>query len=391
MTEKNKKKTKSAPEETAPKKGGGLRRALISGAVLLAVLAVVVLAAYHDGTGFDFLRRWLAYGSAEQADSYRYDAAGSNRFAILGDGMAVLSGTELRIIGGDGTVRLSKPVNFRTPALAAAGDLAAAYDVGGSALYLVNAEGELLLELNQPAERPLISASVNNAGYLAVTAEKAGCKGCVSVYDRRQNLIFEFNSVERFVTEARVAEDGKTVTAVTLGQENGEFLSSMVVYDLTETEPKAAWNVAGGVALGLDERGGRQIAVCDTALVCGGADGTVYGSYDFAGAYLRGWAVGEDYTVLQLNRYYAGSLGRIVTVGQDGAEMASLDVSEEIIGISAAGRYIAVLYTGRLVIYTPQLLEYARLENVDRAKGVLMCADGSALVLESEQAVRFLP
>jgi hypothetical protein len=31
------------------------------------------------------------------------------------------------------------------------------------------------------------------------------------------------------------------------------------------------------------------------------------------------------------------------------------------------------------------------MENVERGKSVLMCSDGSALVLESERGIRFLP
>lgn len=379
------------PEEPSEGKGVKLLRAAANGAVLLLVLAVVMLAAYQDGTGFDFLRRWFAYGTTEQADSYAYDAAVNNRFALLGDGMAVLSGTELRILAGDGTAALSKPINMRSPALVAVGTMAVAYDVGGTELWLVNADGEELLHLQQPADLPLIAASVNKAGYLAVTAEKNGCKGCVSVYDPNQTLIFEFNSVERFVTDARVAEDGKTLTAVTLGQEAGAFVSRMVVYDLTKTEPQTGWSVADGVVLALEELGGRMAAVCDTVLAYGDPQGETYGTYDYGGAYLRDWSVGESYTVLRLNRYYAGSIGRIVTVDMDGNERASLDVNEEVIAVSAAGRYIAVLYAGRVVIYTPDLVEYARMEGTERAKDVLMCEDGSALVLESERGTRFLP
>ena len=64
-------------------KGVKLLRLVTNGVVLLLVLAVVMLAAYQDGTGFDFLRRWFTYGTTEQADSYAYDAAVNNRFALL--------------------------------------------------------------------------------------------------------------------------------------------------------------------------------------------------------------------------------------------------------------------------------------------------------------------
>ena len=382
---------KGKTNETPPEeKKGSWKNAALCGVILLLVLALVAVAAYRDGTGFDFLRRWLAYGEEELGASYDYDAATDNRFALLGKGMAVLSGTELRIFRGNGTVALSKQVNLAAPALQAAGELAVAYDVGGTRLWLVNTEGEVLLDLEKESSEPIIAASVNAAGYLAVTAEKKGCKGCVSVYDRQQKLIFEFNSVERFVTDARVAEDGRTVTAVTLGQEDGSFVSSMVTYDVTKTEPQGAYAVSGGVVLAMDERNGRQITVSDTVLTFA-EDGEIAGQYRYDGEYLRGWAVGEEYVALLLNRYYAGSIGRIVTVGHDGKEIASLDVEEEVISLSAAGRYIAVLCAGELKICSPELLEYAALEGTDRAKTVLMCDDGSALVLESESGTRFVP
>ena len=379
------------PQAQEENRSGKWLRAVLSAMILVLVLAVVILAAYRDGTGFDFLRRWFAYGTSEKASSYAYDAAGNNRFALLGGGMAVLSGTELRILAADGTVALSKPLNMRSPALETAGDLAVAYDVGGTELWLVNSAGEELLHISRPADLPLIAATVNQAGYLAVTAEKNGCKGCVSVYDPAQTLIFEFNSVERFVTDARVAEDGRTLTAVTLGQDSGSFVSRMVVYDLTRTEPQAGWSVTGGVLLALEEVGGRMAAVCDTVIAFGDAAGKTYGEYHYDGTYLRDWSVGGDYTVLRLNRYYAGSIGRIVTVDLNGEERASLDVNEEVISVSAAGRYIAVLYAGRVVVYTSDLTEYARMEGTERAKSVLMCDDGSVLVLESEHGIRFLP
>ena len=52
-------------EEQAPKKHRGLRRFLIFLLTLAAVLAVVVFAAYRDGTGFDVLRRYFSYGTQD--------------------------------------------------------------------------------------------------------------------------------------------------------------------------------------------------------------------------------------------------------------------------------------------------------------------------------------
>lgn len=59
--------------------------------------------------------------------------------------------------------------------------------------------------------------------------------------------------------------------------------------------------------------------------------------------------------------------------------------------ISAAGKYLAVLYSDELVIYTSDLAEYALLTDTQYARGVRMRADGSAVLLGSQHGWLFVP
>ena len=92
-----------------------------------------------------------------------------------------------------------------------------------------------------------------------------------------------------------------------------------------------------------------------------------------------------------LNRYQSGSVGRLVTVSADGEELGSLDVRDEVLSMSACGRYLAVLYYGSLVVYNENLEVYASLKGTENARGALMRQDGSVLLLSSESAELFLP
>ena len=131
-----------AEEETA-KKPRRLRRFLIFLLVLVIVLGIVALAAWRDGTGFDALRRYFSYGGAESSGEaeYRYDESSSNRFALLEDTLVVLSDTSLRLVGQDGEDIWSVPIRMSAPALECAGQWAAAYDVGGNEILVVNRGG----------------------------------------------------------------------------------------------------------------------------------------------------------------------------------------------------------------------------------------------------------
>ena len=381
-------------EEEEKKPRRKLRGFLIFFLTLVAVLGVVVFAAYRDGTGFDALRRYLNYGSVEKAGGesvYDYDASASNRFAALGDRLVMLSDTRLCVLNDSGGEVWSTAVNMSAPALHSGGGKAVAYDVGGTVLYVVDQNGEVL-SLTASEEEPFISATLNGDGWLAVTAKLKGYKGCVRVYDSDMEETFLFRSSRRFVTNAWVAGKGSSLAAVTLGQENGTFVSNVVLYHLTEEEPYGNYDVTDGLAAATGWVDGKLAVVSDTSLTFADTKGTVEATYSYSGAHLREYDLnGDGFAAVLLNRYQTGSVGRLVTVAADGTELGSLDVSEEIQDISACGKYLAVLYLDRLVIYNPALETYASLKGTESVRGVLMRSDGSALLLSSESAKLFLP
>lgn len=236
-----------------------------------------------------------------------------------------------------------------------------------------------------------------------MTAEKKNYKGCVSVYDLTGELLFAFNSSQRFVVDACSFDGGQKLAAVTLGQENSVFVSNVVLYNLKESGDQnvvtgdgveipsyADYDIQDGLVLEIAEQEGSLLSVTDTSLDQTDQQGENLWSYSYQGEYLREYDLGGDnFTALLINRYRSGSVGRLVTVGEDGEELASLDVNEEIVDISAAGRYLAVLYTDQLVIYTPELETYAALVGTGSAVSVLQQKDGSALLLSADSAKVF--
>ena len=371
------------------KKRHRLRRFLLFFLALIAVLAVVLVAAWRDGTGFDALHRYFSYD--QEGDSFTYDASSSNRFALLGERLVVLSDTSLRLLDRSGEEVWSAQVKMSTPFLSTGGGRAVAYDVGGTELYVLDETG-LLMELTADEEHAFLSATLNQEGWLAVTAEKQGYKGAVTVYNGEMEEAFEFRSSDRFVTDGYVSDDCKQLAAVTLGQENSVFVSNIVLYDLHAEDPVGDYDVSDGLVLAIGQQGDRLVTVSDTCLVLADQDGEELSRYDYSNSYLREYALeGDGFTALLLNRYKSGSVGRLVTVDDQGEEIASLEVRDEILSISAAGRYLGVLYLDRLVIYNEDLQEYAALNGISYAKSVLMRQDGTALLAGSQEAELFLP
>ena len=87
-------------DRAAPPRRGTLHRILVLVAVLAVVLGAVLAAAYLDLSNFDSLRRALSYDKADAAgeNTYDYDNDRTNRFALLGDRLLVVSTTRVSVL-----------------------------------------------------------------------------------------------------------------------------------------------------------------------------------------------------------------------------------------------------------------------------------------------------
>ena len=374
--------------QAAPRRGSGLKRVLMVFLVLIAVLAVVVAAAWKDLSGLDSVRRLFSYNHVTQDEQgkvelYSFSNDRSNTFALLGDHLIVASTTGVSVYGSSGDVVDSTSVKLTNPAIAVGGQTAAVYDIGGQTLLLYSSGG-LVRDMSGECSGSILSVSVNPSDYLALNAEKSGYKSAVKV--------FAFNSSERYVIDAVVMRDCKRMAAVTLGESGGSFADTVNIYSLGSEKADSVNTLTGSLLLSLDSVAGTLSCLTDEGLTLFSANGTLAGSYRYEYPYLRGSSMGGDsFAVLLLSRYRSGSTLKLVTVASDGTEMASLDSNQEILSLSAAGKYIAVLYSDSLVLYTAQLQEYARLDGTEYARSVLMRADGTAVLVGSSSAWLYIP
>ena len=379
-------------EERTPGRGGLFLRRL--GTLLvtaLIVLGIVAVSMMGDGKALDRVRRWLNYGSVAEEDRYTFAADANNRYGQIGEYLVVLSQNYIQFLEDSGTAyRTVEELGLSQPALDTGGGLAVAYHVGGQNLFGVS-PGETRLELSLPEGYGYISARLNDSGWLAVTSEKSGYRGAVTVYDDTQELVYEVDLSSQFVVDACVTDDCRSVVVVTYGEENGAFCTQLTWYDLTEEEPAQVASLTNHVGFDLGQAGEVYVSVSDSEVAFVGGSGGVVGGYSFGGQYLQDYAFGDDFTALFLTRYQAGSIGTIVLLDSQGNLLGAMDISDEIMDIDAAGDYLAVLQSNALVLYHRDLTEYSSLEDTDYASHVLMDGDGSAVVIGGNEAWRYLP
>lgn len=361
---------------------------------VLVVLGAVAAAVLWDANSFDGLRRSIIYARAEKDETgcaklYYYENDATSRFAAIDGSLVTVAANQVRVLDERSQVLYQNSVRFLHPDLVSGGGVAVAYDIGGTALYALDSKG---LRWQQETEGELLAVTVNPHGYVTAVYNKSGAKAAVTVWDSNGAAVFTFQSAQRFVMTAALGQDDRTLAAVTMGQEDGKFQSFLVLYHTDSDKMVVTTPVDGGVAYALETLQREFCAVTEQGLYLLDSGGELKASYSYGGQFLRRCVVGDGgWAALLLSRYKSGGYASLITVDGDGNELGGCDIDGEVLDISTAGRYVAVLFSDRLTIYDKYLTEVATLPDVSEVRAVLMRADGSAVLAGASGASLYLP
>lgn len=389
------------PKATPPKKKPNLLFRLLAFLTTLALmLGAVLLVANRDKLNLDGVRRWFSYRSLErtdsgQAESFSYDGGSTNSFATLDGGLLVCSPSNIRLYSGGGTLYIDETVSMEQPVVDSNESSALVYDAGGRDLYVFSGKEQVFRQTLDEGET-LLSARLNDAGWMAVTAQESGFKGTVTVYDASFQPVLRIKLSSRFITDAVVSPDCKSVALLTVGAEGSQFDSRLEFYRLSrseeDVEPDVQTSLGNNVSLDLRWTADGVWVLGESAVSLVSPDGSVSGTYSYTGRYLKGFSLeGDGQAVLLLGKYRAGSSADLVVVDGAGTVTASRSLSEQVFSLSAAGRYIALLSAGRLDIYTQDLEVYRTLETTQGARRVIQRADGSTMLMNADTAHLYVP
>lgn len=387
-------------ERKKPKKKHRLSRfmlRLIATLIVLAVaLALIGAVAFRDQLNIDSIKRWFTYRSlvhsdSGRAESFAYDGELTDTFAALDGDLLVCSRNAICLYSGSGTQYINEPVGMDNPVVNTNGSLAVVYDAGGSCLYVL---GQRSLVWSADDLEPILSARLNQNGQLTVVTQSNGYRGTVTVYDAAYSPVMCLNLSSAFVMDAALSDDGHTLAILTVGQAGGAFSTGLELYEMSyasgDYTPDFTCQLGGSVVLEARHTASAVWALGDRGLTVTGHDGQTAG-VSWADRHLRRYTLdGDGFAAALLGVYRTGSQAELWLVDESGQRRV-LSLNEQVLSISAAGRYVAVLTGDRLDIYTDQLEPYSTLNGTRGARKVLMMADGSAILISADSAGYYIP
>ncbi len=360
--------------------------------ILLVLTAVVLLSALVIIVFRENIADLFQGLPMSQTDeTFPHNAQSNSIFVGVSDNLLVCTQSQLQIFSQNGASNLKKAANLSSPAVNASGSYAVCYSVGGHELRVTD-ETKLLYELTLSESESILSATINEKGWMAVTTKIGGYKGVVTVYNPSFEAVLAIRLSSRYISDAVVTPDCRGVYLLSPGQSQGYFENTLLYYTLSsKDEPTKQLSLGSNVVLALSSNDACWI-LGDKTLFILDSSGVLTASYDYNGQYLKFAGLqGNGFATLLLSPSASGNVGTLVTVGKDGKPYGELLIEGQVSGLAVQGRNIAVLTSGEIFSTDRNLKSYRKGKNLYGAKNIAIYEDGKIALIGSSMVTLYSP
>lgn len=277
-----------------------------------------------------------------------YPESRDNRYALFKGGLSVLTFERLRIYDAAGLQFLDRETSYAAPMVEACKRFVLTYDRGGTQLNVYNS---FACVFSTSYGGNILSARVNDAGYLSVLTRAKGYNVQLTVYDTSFREIYRrWYSEGRFASVCDVSPDGAKAFVVVLRAGLKGFRAELELLDLSQETPYATVDI--GSEYPFDAR-----FLTDDSIAAAGdescrfydAKGALVSQVKLEGRLLCFWMKNRR-VALACEKDEGGSASVLRLLDGDGGLLLEKKVQGTVKSVCAAGDYIAGLTDSALHI-----------------------------------------
>lgn len=326
------------------------------------------------------------------SDKIIFDGRIDNAYAPFKDGLAVLTTNRLVCYDSIGKEMISSERVFKNPCLQASPKNVLAYDRGGETLVLLN-ERAVLLDIK--TERPIITASLNRQGFIALVTQAEAYKALVTILDSAGTAVFKYYSPD-YILDAALSPDSEMLVVSCAGIEDGWTKSRVKVFNRFNVEPEPVTVITPQDEEDLIlnvffQKGGKIFTVGKKNISFYGLDGVLLNSTDNSGRVLLDFSVMNSGIAVRTGRTYNGIESKLELFDFDGKLVDSTELNEEIICQSGGGDYVTLVTSHSILVYDQKLALKSDEPNEMVARQILQRDDGTMFLIFNDYALIYSP
>lgn len=355
--------------------------------IVLAVFLVLVPTLLWEQLDLDRPLRKLRYGASQ---SVSFDSHLSNHYAMCNDALLVSANGNVKLCPLDGKASVLTAVKFSSPLAVGSGRYALGVDLGGRSYVFAEAKKRQLTA--QTLSGDILDVDVRDTGVYCIASTEGGYKTVLRLFGKDGQETFRWFSASQYLPLCACSPNGRQMAAVAFDVVNGSYRSQILFFRTDSAEIAATATVSDALVYDLRYFDNNTLCVVsEDGVRVYANDGSIRGEWTFEDRLIDYDLSSDRFALLAFDSAVSSESTTLVTLDHAARMLGQATVSGKCRGISANGRYAALLTDGELLIYRSNLSLYAQSFDVSDARDVFVRSDGSTLLVGDKKAELVLP
>ncbi len=315
--------------------------------IVFMAIALFVTFLFIDNGGSAFKAMFASFKlNGHTAPSISIELATKSRTGIFKDSIIISNKDGVKAINKKGEDEWSIPMTLSSPMLLFTSKQIMVADKGGREVNVISSHSKVDSIKLQDS---IILARINEGCYSVVVSEEKGYKGKVVVYKPDGMEVYKWYSVENYIIDVDISNDGKRMTVLTMDTSKDKVAGGVLFFYLNQESHYSATVIEDTLPVKIKyNKDNTLIAICDNKVLMFNKNGEKKWENDYAGRALKAYNIdSERMIVLALSEKPVTGLVStstvLETVEMNGNKnniynindnIKSLDVQEDIIVIN---------------------------------------------------------
>lgn len=344
-------------DERTKKNGKNEKKKILKLILIVLVILMLVLLAVNAFTGTTITGISGAFsGYIEKlgsGDGYPYDISSENMKNVYPSDSNIILLTDVyaRTLSPGAKMKLNVQHNYSAPVVDVNGSRFIIYDRDSKHYRVVN--GKTISD-EMEAEGNILTCDMAANGSFCVASRSLQTASTFTVYDRKFNEVFKWNSSSDHIIDVALTDNGKYVAVAALGAEKGEVYSKVLIFNVKSSEALAEFKFSGTAVADLHFTSRNYLYIIgDNMFTIIDKNKTEIKSQEtFETGALKFASVGENgETAVMFSKYGSDNTGTVKYYSYKGEETFSFESKSSVYGVAAGKNKFAVYYGDEIVVY----------------------------------------
>ncbi len=212
------------------------------------------------------------------------------RIVRFKDGVAVVTSDKLRVFDSSGLEFFSSKTVMANPCVEATDSRLLVFDRDANSMGVYTSFA-CLAQIK--TEQPIINASMNEQGYIAVATQADGYKSMVTLYNANFKKTYEYYSADGYVLNTAVYGKGRQMACSALVVNEGGSFCRVSAFDTSSEEPLSRTEINAGFIFNIEYiNKTKLLAIADTGwYLIDIQSGSIVNSREYSTASLLGYSL----------------------------------------------------------------------------------------------------